>query len=91
MEYRSLSHISCSAVEKKHRNLSVNVFGSDGAAPLHAAAELGLDDVTRILIAARANINATMHDGESALHIAARYWHRIPLVSRKHPQNIYIP
>ena len=45
----------------------------DGAAPLHAAAELGLDDVTRILFAAHANVNATMHDGESALHIAARY------------------
>ncbi len=44
----------------------------DGASPLHAAAELGLDDVTRVLLGARANVQAQMHDGETALHVAAR-------------------
>lgn len=53
-----------------HKNVNPNTPDSKGFCPLHYAAQIGESESIEALIDARCEINATLPDGRTALHLA---------------------
>ncbi|CAG9761171.1 unnamed protein product [Ceutorhynchus assimilis] len=87
-DYNITDHKHCNlihiAIKHKHvdtckqlmrlKNIDINaVINSDGACPLHLAAEINCPEIIKLLIENQAEINRKDYDGYTPLHIAATY------------------
>jgi ankyrin repeat protein len=58
------------------KDVDVNIAEPDGNTPLIEAARFGHDEITRLLIAHGANLQAKNRDGDTALVLAVRNGHQ---------------